>query len=67
MATVGIVKAIVTADISQLKKEMTKAQQAMDNAGKNMSKIGKSMTMKVTMPLVGIGFAAAKMASDFEF
>ena len=67
MATVAVVKAIVTADVSQLKKEMTKAQRAMDNAGKNMSKVGKSMTMKVTMPLVGMGVAAAKMASDFEF
>ena len=67
MATVGIVKAIVTADITDLKSKMTSAQRSMDNAGKNMSKAGKSMTMKVTMPLVGLGVAAAKMASDFEF
>ena len=67
MATVGVVKAIVTADITQLKKGMTDAQRSMDQAGQKMSKVGKSMTMKLTMPLVGMGVAAAKMASDFEF
>ena len=46
---------------------MTDAQRSMDQLGKNMTKVGKSMTMKVTMPLVGMGAAAAKMASDFEF
>jgi TP901 family phage tail tape measure protein len=67
MATVGVVKAIITADTTQLKKGMTDAQRSMDRMGKQMSKVGKSMTMKVTMPLVGLGVAAAKMASDFEF
>jgi hypothetical protein len=67
VATVGVVKAIITADTTQLKKGMTDAQRSMDRLGKQMSKVGKSMTMKVTMPLVGVGVAAAKMASDFEF
>ncbi len=67
MATVGVVKAIITADTTQLKKGMNDAQRSMDQLGKNMTKVGKSMTMKVTMPLVGIGVAAAKMASDFEY
>ncbi len=67
MATVGVVKAIITADTTQLKKGMTDAQRSMDRMGKQMSKVGKSMTMKVTMPLVGAGVAAAKMAADFEF
>ena len=67
MAVVGVVKAIITADTTQLKKGMTDAQQSMDRMGKNMTKVGKSMTMKVTMPLVGMGVAAAKMASDFEY
>ena len=67
MAVVGVVKAIVTADTTQFKKGMTDAQNSMAQAGANMSKVGKSMTMKVTMPLVGLGLAAGKMASDFEF
>ena len=67
MAVVGVVKAIITADTTQLKKGMTDAQRSTERLGKQMSKVGKSMTMKVTAPLVGLGFAAAKMASDFEF
>ncbi len=67
MATVGVVKAIITADTTQLKKGMTDAQRQTDQLAKNMTKVGKSLTMKVTMPLVGLGVAASKMASDFEF
>ena len=46
MAIVGVVKAIITADTTQLKKGMTDAQRSMDRMGKQMSKVGKSMTMK---------------------
>ena len=67
MATVGVVKAIVTADVAQLKKGMNEAQRSLDNFSKNAKAVGKSMTMKVTAPLVGMGVAAGKMASDFEF
>jgi TP901 family phage tail tape measure protein len=67
MATVGIVKAIVTADISKLKKGIDEANSTMTRFGKNMTKVGKSLTMKVTMPLAGLGFAAGKAAADFEF
>ena len=67
MATVGVVKAIVTADVAQLKKGMNEAQRSLDNFSKNAKAVGKSMTMKVTAPLVGVGVAAGKMASDFEY
>ena len=67
MALVGVVKAVFTADTSKMTKEMTKAQKGLDNFSKSAKKVGKSMTMKVTAPLVGVGVAAAKMASDFEF
>jgi len=67
MATVGVVKAIITADVTELKKGMNEAQRSLDNFSQNATKIGKSMTMKVTAPLVGLGVASGKMASDFEF
>ena len=67
MATVGVVKAIVTADVAQLKKGMNEAQRSLDNFSKNAKAVGKSLTMKVTAPLVGVGVAAGKMASDFEY
>ena len=67
MATVGIVRAIVTADVTQLKKGMTDAQRSADKMATKMKAVGKSMSMKVTLPLLAVGGAAAKMASDFEF
>ena len=67
MATVGVVKAIVTADVARLKNGMKEAERSLDKFGKSAKAVGKSMTMKVTAPLVGAGVAAAKMASDFEF
>ena len=67
MATVGVVKAIVTADVARLKNGMKEAERSLDKFGKSAKAVGKSMTMKVTAPLVGAGVAVAKMASDFEF
>lgn len=67
MATVGIVKAVVTADVSKLKKGIDEANSTLTRFSKNMKQVGKSMTMKVTMPLIGLGLAAGKAAKDFEF
>lgn len=67
MATVGVVKAVISADTTQLKKSLTDAERSIDQMGKKMTKVGRSLTMKVTAPLVGLGAAAGKMASDFEF
>ena len=67
MATVGVVKALITADTAQFQKGMSKATRSLNAFSSKMTKVGKSMTMKVTAPLVGLGFAAGKMAADFEF
>ena len=67
MATVGIVRAIITADIAGLKKGLNQAQGSLDQFSSKAKAAGKAMTMKVTAPLVGAGVAAAKMAGDFEF
>jgi TP901 family phage tail tape measure protein len=34
--------------------------------GRSVSKFGKSMTVGVTLPIVGVGVAATKMAMDFD-
>lgn len=34
--------------------------------GKSMQKVGKTATTHLTLPIVGVGFAIAKMAGDFE-
>lgn len=38
----------------------------LDKFGKKSTEIGKDMTTKVTLPILGIGAAAAKIGMDFE-
>jgi TP901 family phage tail tape measure protein len=42
------------------------AAKRVQRMGKSMRSVGKSMTRSVTLPVVGAGVAAVKMASDFE-
>ena len=43
-----------------------KASQKLDKFGKSATKMGRSMSMKMTLPMVGAGAAAFKLAKDFE-
>jgi len=67
VSTVGIVRALITADVAGLKKGLNQAQGSLDQFSSKAKAAGKAMTMKVTAPIVGAGVAAAKMAGDFEF
>ena len=46
--------------------QMTKFADKMQTTGAKMSKVGSSMTKRVTLPIVGISTAALKVAADFE-
>lgn len=50
----------------KLGKELEAAGQKMQAVGQKMEQAGKKLSTKVTMPLVGLGAAAAKIGSDFE-
>lgn len=39
---------------------------SLDKFGKKSTEVGKSLTTKVTLPILGIGAAAAKIGMDFE-
>lgn len=41
-----------------------KAGKAFSAAGRRMNDIGKNLSLKVTAPIVGLGVAAVKMATD---
>lgn len=47
-------------------KQLDKAQRKIDATLNKMSQAGKKLSMFVTLPILGIGFAALKTASDFE-
>jgi hypothetical protein len=38
----------------------------LQSVGKKMANVGKSLTVGVTLPIVGVGVAATKMAMDFD-
>lgn len=47
-------------------QSLKEAGEKMKEAGEKISDVGKDMTMKVTMPILGLGAAALKVGSDFE-
>ncbi|WP_052466152.1 phage tail tape measure protein [Beduini massiliensis] len=47
-------------------KAVSKEMEKTVKVGENMSKLGGTLTKTVSLPLVGIGTAATKMAVDFE-
>lgn len=62
-----------TAPMGNTMKAMTEAtaegnrmRKSIEKAGKKIESVGKSLTASVTMPVIGVGVACGKMASDFE-
>lgn len=54
------------ADFSELQKEMQKAEKFMKSAGKQIIDIGKTLTVGITTPLLGLGTISVKTAADFQ-
>lgn len=65
----GVVKNLVVRagfDGSELEKGLKNMSKSMKRAGKELTAIGKNMTMSITVPVVAAGAAAFKLASDME-
>ena len=58
-------QALAQADAA-IKDAGKKVDKTMEDVGKKMSSIGKNMTMYITLPLLAVGGAAIKFASDYE-
>lgn len=54
------------ADITNFQSGMNTVSTKMDAAQKNLTKTGAKLTASITAPIVGIGTASFKMATDFE-
>lgn len=54
------------ADFSELEKELQKASRTLKSAGKELTNIGKSLTVGLTVPIVAAGAASFKLAADME-
>lgn len=56
----------ITADTSGLDRSLQQSKSKLQRASASMRDVGKKMTMGVTLPVVGMGAATLKAASDFE-
>jgi tape measure domain-containing protein len=66
MAKLGDLIVRVGADTREFNKELGKIQRQIRQTSDNIMDMGKSMTMGVTLPIVGLGAAAVKAAADLE-
>lgn len=56
----------VDAGLNRADKKMSNFTDRMQKVGQGMSDVGKKMTVGLTLPIVGIGTASVKMASDLN-
>ena len=54
------------ANLKGFDRAMKKAQRSIGKFGASMQRTGQTLTRSVTLPVIGLGAAAVKMASDFE-
>lgn len=64
--SIGLLTMVFGADMKGFDKAMRKAEKSVAKFGKNMQKMGANMTRNITLPLVAVGGAAAKLSMDFE-
>jgi len=50
----------------QFQSSLKKASRSMKKFGKNLQKTGQNFSRNLTLPILGLGAAAVKLASDFE-
>jgi len=64
--SVGLLTIAFGADLRGFDKAMKKAQRSIKKFGTSMQRTGKNLTASLTVPIVGLGLAAVKLASDYE-
>jgi len=65
-AVVGALRVVFGLDASEFYAGIQKVQAGMRGVAKNMEAVGKSLSAKVSAPLLGIGALAVKAGADFE-
>lgn len=53
-------------DASEFERNLQTAGGKLQNVGASMQKVGAGLTMGVTLPMIGVGIAATKMATDYN-
>jgi hypothetical protein len=66
MATLAKLVVKLVTDVSEFTKGLDSASKKLTKVGESMEKVGRGMTIGLTVPLVAAGTAAVKLASDLE-
>lgn len=66
MATIATLMVKLGLKSDEFTVGLTKAQMQMQTSANKMVDIGRNLTARVTLPIVGIGVASLKSAADFE-
>tara|TARA_R110002074_G_scaffold196462_1_gene363272 strand:- start:430 stop:2136 length:1707 start_codon:yes stop_codon:yes gene_type:complete len=64
--SIGLLNIVFGADLRGFDRAMKKAQKSIAKFSTKMRNVGKKLTTNVTLPIIGLGLAAVKMAADFE-
>ena len=59
-----------SSNLSTIQNEIEQTGKKLDglnNLGTGLTSVGKTLTASVTLPIVGVGTAATKLATDFEY
>jgi TP901 family phage tail tape measure protein len=64
--SIGYLNIVFGADLRGFERAMKKAQKGLKKFGSKMKKIGGNLSRNLTMPLLAVGGASAKMALDFQ-
>ena len=64
--SVGFLTVAFGADLRGFDRAMKKANRSIRKFGSNMKRIGGNMTRNITLPVIGLGAASIKAASDLE-
>ena len=66
MTILARARVILEGDTVALTKSLRGAEAAMMQAGRRMNAIGKTMSMKLTLPIVAVGAVSIKAFADFD-
>ena len=66
MATVATLDVKIGADIKSFQQGMAKMEGQLKQVGQNLRAVGGTLSRAITLPILGIGGAAIKAASDVE-
>ena len=67
MGAIGDLNVRLGMEVKKFNRDIRGAERRLNKFAKNTARIGSSLTTNLTLPIVGIGVGAVKMASDFEF